>query len=124
MGLVGNETNLLRPLEQLFPQLSQENTICRPAWVKVDGILYKANNAYLVVDTDGLDPVFGRLDDILIISSGVVVFNVAKCKTLYFDEHYHAYAVKVTFEQFCIINFYVGTFITCTHYVMDAVTYL
>ena len=87
----------------MLPQLSEESTICRPAWIKIDGIIYKANNASLVVDTDGLDPVFGRLDDILVISSSVVVFNVAKCRTLYFDERYYAYAVKVTSEQ-CLFH--------------------
>jgi len=39
VGHVYNETNLLQPLQQLFPQLSEESTICRPAWVKVDGII-------------------------------------------------------------------------------------
>lgn len=76
-----------------------KSTICWPAWVKVDGIVYKISNAYLVLDTDGLDPVFGRLDDILVINSSVVAFSVAKCKTLYFDEHYHSYAIRVTSEQ-------------------------
>ena len=104
VGLVGDEHILLQPLQQLFPQLSQESTICRPAWVKVDGIVYKANNAYLVLGTDGLDPIFGRLDDILVINNSVVAFSVAKCKTLYFDEHYHAYAIRITSEQLLIVQ--------------------
>ena len=63
----------------------------------MDGILYKVNNSYLVVDTDGLDPVFGRLNNILIVSNSLIVFQVIKCETLFFEAHYHAYAI--TSEQ-------------------------
>ena len=38
----------------------------------MDGILYKMNNS---LDMDGLDPVFGHLDDILIVSNSLVVFS-------------------------------------------------
>ena len=61
------------------------------------------NNAYLIVDTDGLDPVFGRLDEILVIGGDQVVFVASMCKSLYFDDHYHAYAISVTSHRslFC-----------------------
>ena len=75
IGLVQDENrNFQHTLQLEIPQLSLEATVCRPAWVKMDGILYKINNSFLVVDKDGLDPVFGRLDDILIISNSLVVF--------------------------------------------------
>ena len=64
--------------------MNLEATICRPAWVKMDGILYKMNNS---LDMDGLDPVFGHLDDIKIlkiVSNSLVVFQVVKCEMLFF----------------------------------------
>ena len=100
IGLVQNENkNLQQSLQLEIPQLSLEATICRPTWVKINGILYKLNNSYLVVDKDGLDPVFGHLHDILIVSNSLVVFQVIKCETLFFEAHYHAYAIKPTSEQ-------------------------
>ena len=97
IGLVQDENrNLQQSLQLEIPQLSLEATICRPTWVKMDGILYKVNNSYLVVDTDGLDPIFGRLNSILIVSNSLIVFQVIKCETLFFEAHYHAHAIKPT----------------------------
>ena len=100
MGLVRNENkNFQQLLQIVIPQVHQEATVCRPAWVKMNGILYKANNAFLIVGTDGLDPVFGQLSNILVINNSVVVLQLFKCETLFFDSHYHAYTIKVTAEQ-------------------------
>ena len=86
MGLVQNENkNFQQSLQIAIPQVHQEATISRPAWVKINGNLYKANNVFLIVGTDGLDPVFGQLDDILVINNSVVVFQLSKCETLFFD---------------------------------------
>ena len=71
----------------------------RPQWVKKDGILYKSNNAYLIIGTDGLDPVFGHLDDILVAANHLIIFQVSLCRVLYFDDHYHAYVITVTSDQ-------------------------
>lgn len=99
-GLVQNENENFQQLLQIaIPHLHQEATVCRPAWVRINGILYKANNAFLIVDTDGLDPVFGQLNDILVINNSVAVFQLFKCITLFFDGHYHSYAINVTSEQ-------------------------
>jgi len=99
-GLVQNENeNLQQLLKIAIPHLHQEATVCRPAWARTNGILYQNNNAFLIVNTDGLDPMFGKLDDILVINNSVIVFQVFKCTTLFFDGHYHSYAIKVTSER-------------------------
>ena len=47
VGLIQNEnTNFQQLLQTTIPQLHQEATVCRPAWVKVNGILYKANKCF------------------------------------------------------------------------------
>ena len=83
-------------LAKIFSDLSSETTVFRTKWVSNNEILYQCNNAYLIIDTDGLDPVFGRLDEILVIGGDQVVFVVSMCKTNYFDAHYHAYAISLT----------------------------
>ena len=104
----------------LISVLSSETTIFRTKWVTNNGIMYQCNNAFLIINTDGLDPVFGHL---LVIGVHQVVFVVSVCKTLYFDDHYHAYAICVTSQRslFCILkdhNVYHG------HTLSDGVTYV
>lgn len=43
-------------LMSLSPQISDENTVSRPTWVRQDGILYQMNNTVLITGSDGLDP--------------------------------------------------------------------
>ena len=99
-GLVQDESeNFQEMLQLVVPQIKPEVTICQPKWVKLDGNLYKPNDAYLVLETDGLDPVFRLIIDILVLSNCLVVFQVIKYRTLYFSEHYHAYAVQAICKQ-------------------------
>lgn len=49
----------------------------------------------MIIDSDGLDPVFGRLEELLVIGGDMVIFVVSLCK-VYFDPHYHAYVINVT----------------------------
>ena len=72
----------------LFPNTSLENTITRPKWIKYLGTLYKANNAYIILKSDGLDPVFAKLTSITVIGSDLVMFDIMLCNTLYFNDHY------------------------------------
>ena len=50
-------------LAKIFSDLSSETTLFGTKWVSNNEILYQCNNAYLIIDTDGLDPVFGHLDE-------------------------------------------------------------
>ena len=84
---------------------------------------YKSNNAFLITETDGLDPVFGRLDEVLVDGGDMIVFVLSICKTKYFDSHFHAYAISVTSHRslFCTLkdhNVYHG------HTLTNGVTYI
>ena len=97
LSLVKEEDiEILGILKETVPDLSLDATIFRPTWVKRDGIIYKVNNAYLIVDSDGLDPIFGQLDDFFVIGGDIVIFCVTLCKVLYYDSHYHSYVVANT----------------------------
>ena len=54
-------------------------------WMNNNGILYKNNNEYLIIKSDGLDPVFGQLSN----------FVLSVCNVLFYDDHYHAYVVQL-----------------------------
>ena len=94
--------NIHDSLMKTLPQMSCDSTIFHPTWVRKDGILYQANNTYLVTDLDGLDPIFSYLHEVLLVSSHVVVFVVSNCVTLHFDRHYHAYVIILTPKQLLI----------------------
>ena len=71
------------------------STVFRPSWVRSDGIMYKANNCFLIESSDGLDPIFVKLEEILVIGNCLVTFIVRKCIVLYFEDHYHSYAIEI-----------------------------
>lgn len=100
IGIVKEETDdIQKSLHELIVGLSPETSIFHPRWVKKDGILYKPDNAYLIVGIDGIDPIFGHLDDILIAANHLMIFKVSLCKIVYFDDHYHAYVITTTSNQ-------------------------
>lgn len=78
----------------IFPQLSEEASVYHTKWVNNNGILYRNNNVYVIIKSDGLDPVFGQLDNILVIGGNLVIFVLYICGVLFFDDHYHAYVVR------------------------------
>ena len=51
---------------------------------------------FLIKESDGLDPKFVKLEEILVIGNCLITFIVDECKVLYFDDHYHAYAIELT----------------------------
>ncbi len=70
-----------------------------------NGIRYESNNTYLMVGSDGLDPIFGYLNDILVVGGDIMaIFSLALCKVSYFDSHYHSYVVLVT-QQRSFLNY-------------------
>lgn len=80
---------------QSNPTTDLASSVFRPSWVRYDGIMYKANNCFLIKASDGLDPVFVKLEEILVIGNSLVTFFVQECNVLYFEDHYHSYAVEV-----------------------------
>lgn len=107
----------------LFPQLSLEATVFHPTWVRRNGIQYQSNNTYLVTGSDGLDPVFSRLDDLMLIGGDMVVFVVSTCKVLYFDSHYHAYVTDVTSHKSLFSNL-LDPSVHHAHKLADGFTYI
>jgi hypothetical protein len=89
-------TDIQNSLVTIFPELNPETTVFRPTRVCRNDTRYQVNNAYLAVEHDGLDPVLGRLDDLLLVGGSALVFCISLCKVLHFDDHYHAYAISVT----------------------------
>ena len=92
-------SDIQRCLQSILPELSLEASIFRPTWVIKDGVRYQNNNAYVVIHFDGLDPVFGRLDELLVVGGSTIIFHTTDCKVLYFDDHYHAYVISMTAKQ-------------------------
>ena len=78
------------------PTVDTGSAVFRPSWVRHNGVLYKANNCFLMKGSDGLDPKFVKLEEILVIGNCLLTFVVYECKVLYFDDHYHSYAIELT----------------------------
>ena len=62
--------------------------VSRPVLVKYNDSLIK-EGAYVVTGSDGLHPVFGKVEELLVLL-GALVHRV---KALYFDDHHHSYVV-------------------------------
>ena len=94
--------NIKEHLINACPQLNLESTVFRPTWVRRDRILYQANNSWLITGSDGLDPKFSFLNELLVIGGDIIIFVISICNTIYFDSHYHAYVVEVTSKQILV----------------------
>ena len=103
LRLISEESkNIQECLINAYPQLSLESTVFRPTWVRRDGILYQANNTWLITGSDGLDPKFSFLNNLLVIGGDIIIFVVSICDIIYFDSHYHAYVIEVTSKQILV----------------------
>lgn len=107
----------------IIPELNSESVLFRPVWVKKDGVVFRSNNAYIIIGSDGLDPVFGLIQDVLVVGGDMVIFVISKCSILYFDSHYHAYTIAVTSHKLLVsvlldYNVYHG------HKLADGLTYI
>lgn len=60
--------------------------------MKQNGLTFKCSNCYVIIGSDGLNPIFGRVDDILVLGGDLCIL-VTHCKVDYFDDHYHAYVI-------------------------------
>ena len=109
-------------LASLFLQISLEVTLFRTKWVHQKGVLYKCNNAYLITKLDELDPLFGHLDETVIVGGNLIVFVVSMCKVMYFDSHYHAYAIKVTSHRSLLVHLLTIMCIMGIHLQMESLT--
>ena len=88
--------NIQESLPEVISSLRLEATVFHSTWVRRNGIQYQSNNAYLNTGSNGLDPVFSRVDELMMIGGDMIIFVVSIFKVLYFDSHYHAYVINVT----------------------------
>lgn len=79
-------------------EISPHSSVFHPRWVCKDGITYK-DEVFLITGSDGLDPIFAQLDELLVIGGDMVIFVVHPCITVYFDSHYHAYVVSAKTQR-------------------------
>ena len=90
----------------VLPEISLFSTVFHPVWVVRDGVKYKADNCFLINGSDGLDPKFVKLDELLILGNNTLLFVVRECQILYFDDHFHAYVIKVTANTLIVSDLY------------------
>lgn len=74
--------------------LSWESCVSHPSFLKCNGVTYK-QNAFVILVYDVLEPVFGKIHDLLDIEN-VAYLVCLKFITQYYDEHSHAYVIKQT----------------------------
>ena len=44
------------------------------------------------------------MNGLLVVGGDMVIFEILQCKTLYFENHYHAYAISVTTFKSLVVN--------------------
>ena len=110
-------------LIQLMPYISLDASVFHPKWVRNNGILYQNNNAYLIIESDGLDPVFGHLDEIIVVGGNMIIFVLSMCKVLYYDNHYHVYAINVTSHR-CVYSHLFDHNVYHGHRLANGITYI
>ena len=102
----GESQHMRAALLNIISDISRDCAIFRPSWVFYNHKTYKPNNCFLIKCTDGLDPMFVRLVELLVLHGSQIVFIVQECQVLYFDEHFHSYAIQLLPNKSAIINLY------------------
>ena len=124
MSSLGSESSAIKQsILEMFPGISEGSHVYHPSWVKKDGVTYKSNNAYVVFQYDGLDPVFACIDDLIVLAEDTLLFDVRVCITKYFDNHYHAYVIDVTSKKL-LISSVIDRYIYHAHLLADGCRYL
>ena len=93
-------------LLNIIPNVNPMCSIFRPMWICKDSKIYKFNNCFLIKGTDGLDPLFVRLLELLVLNGSQVIFIVQEYKVIYFDEHFHSYVIQSTPRKSALIDLY------------------
>ena len=90
-----------------MPGISNNIFVSHVTWAKVNGILYKPKDAYLLCNSyidDKAEPIlsFGCIEEILVCSSDLVLFLMLMYKSQHYDDQFHAYVVERTSERLVI----------------------
>ena len=83
-------------IQRAIPSISNDATVFHPKWVKKNSINYCNNNCYVIIGTDGTDPLFGHLIDVYVVGGDLLLLHVYHCQTIYFDDHFHSYVISDT----------------------------
>ena len=75
-------------------EMSEEGVVCHPSWVQYFNSTYK--KYCIIVTSMSNKPVFGKVQDILVLPDSSVFFLVNILTTEHFDSHYHTYCVRET----------------------------
>ena len=86
--------SLANCIASTFPACSDETEVFNPKWVRFQGDFYSTNNSYIVTGSDGLNPTFGKILDIFLICSKILLLYVQKFTCEYYDEHYHSFVIS------------------------------
>ena len=106
--LYSESAALKEKIANLAPGISEDTLVSRVAWTKVHGITYKPRDAYVICFVSNkhlAEPTlsFGRIEEVLVVSSDLVLFLATMYKSQYYDDHFHAYVVERSSEQ-CIVS--------------------
>lgn len=102
---------------QLLPNVNHDTIISHPSWIQVNGVLYKQNNCYVITGSDGTDPTFARVVDIIVASPDVSLLKLQSYPVSYFDEHFHSYVIYESSHVFlCLVH----TIINISHNVLHS----
>ena len=82
----GESKDIKENLQKIYPELCDSSTVFRPRWVCKQSTTYMAD-AFVIVQSDGLDPIFGQINEILVIGGDCYFW----CFCVQSDDHYHAY---------------------------------
>ena len=81
----------LLPLQDADSEI-ESVPVTHPNWVKVQSTKY-AKGAYVIIKYDPIDPVFGKIVDILLIDE-TIILSLEKFVSQYFYPHYNAFVVR------------------------------
>ena len=81
-----------------FSNVETRESIISLKWVNIHGTQY-TKESIVVTNNDSSSPVFGKICSIYMIGE-VVHFSVVSLPSILFDEHFHAYQVKITNDNF------------------------
>ena len=92
-GVLNDESESRQEIiSALVSDVDKETTVFKPNWVRMDGILYKPKDCYIVVAVNDRIPDFASVDEIYALGSSTVLFIVTSCSSLY-DSHHCAYYI-------------------------------
>lgn len=77
-------TTVKQAIVRVLPNVSLLSAVFRPVWVVRDGIKYKPDNCFLIGGTDGLDPKFLKLNELIVLGTNTLLFVVSECQVLLF----------------------------------------